>query len=123
MSRAAHIAPDAVEDVLQRLAAEGEVHLEAKRDFSVALWVDPSSREWQSLSDAQMPSDGTSLSVGLAQGVLARMTDLQSTLVSLLYLMCSLVVRTAVPMSCLARTSPPGTWACCAHSCVFLEKA
>jgi hypothetical protein len=73
------VAPDAVEDLLQRLAAQGEIHLEGKKDFSVALWVDPESDVWQGIAEHQ-PVAGAAPEPGkLARNVLARMIDLQRT--------------------------------------------
>lgn len=82
VARAAHVVPDAVEDLLQRLAAKGEVHLEGKRDFSVALWVDPESDVWQGMAEQQPGAEGAAMETGaLAREVLARMNNLQNTLV------------------------------------------
>lgn len=81
VARAAHVAPDAVEDLLQRLAAKGEVHLEGKRDFSVALWVDLEAGVWQGISGQAQPVGKAEETSSLARNVLAQMSSLQSTMV------------------------------------------
>lgn len=109
VARTAHVAPDAVEDLLQRLAAKGEVHLEGKRDFSVALWVDPDSDVWQGIAEQQQAgAGGTDVVTGdLARDVLASMNSLQNTLVRLpsiavvLLPICPQSVNIFQPFRCL----------------------
>eukprot|EP00892_Ulva_mutabilis_P003964 jgi/Ulvmu1/193/UM001_0197.1 len=69
VARHAGVAPDGVQDALQRLAGRGEVHFEASGDMSVAVMVQEDDPVW----------DGGA--AGLARGVFERLQGIQLAVV------------------------------------------
>lgn len=85
VARAAGVAPDAVQDTLQRLAGRGEVHFEASGDSSVAVRVREDDPAWHG---------GTA---GIARRVFERLEGIQRATVLLRPTQCSLYTTCGSP--------------------------